>query len=253
MFDKKFLINKPALFGLMVFVLLLGACQPGNTTAVSVLRPTPSPEVAIETPKSGRPFLDWGDNVVTRVVVVADPDMNCPPDSIRPEDQAVPPENGERPLTEYTDTGTVPEKATSASVGFDTNFGLNCGGTADIILDSITYSDNGQTNNNVPNSSFEYGLTNWYTWPVGSDALSLITSPANTGQAIHVIVPNGESFGLASESFDVTPGSLYTTTFLAYISPSSVGRGKFIVKFFGDFSDTLELITVVSEYPFEAR
>ena len=199
------------------------------------------------------PTVRSQDNIVTRVIVATGGDDDCLSESAVPVERQTDPLSGERPLSEYTLTGTVPISATAASAGFEVDLGLNCTGTADIILDSITYLESGQTNNNVTNSMFDSRLTGWHTWPVGSDAFSLIDSPTNSGQAIQVIVPVGKIFGINSDSFDVTPGREFTITFLANVSPASVGRGDFNIKFHGDFSNTFEAIFIVTTYPFEVR
>ena len=235
--DGRFRFKSPGRYGLIILILLVGVFlllwEVGKNSAESTVAPTVTP-----------------DNIVTRIVVEAAQDENCNEGSAVPVEVQAQSLEGERPLAEYTLSDTVPDAATTSSAGFEIDLGINCKGTVDIILDSITYLESDQTNNSVPNGMFDSGLTGWHSWPIGSDSFSLIASPTNTGQAIKVNVGENENFGISSDSFEVTPGSKFTITFLANISPTSVGRGSFNITFRGNFQPAHGVVQFI---PFEAR
>ncbi|MEW6405855.1 MAG: Ig-like domain-containing protein, partial [Chloroflexota bacterium] len=132
-------------------------------------------------------------------------------------------------VAQYTLTGTVPADAKQADVGFRVNTECNCSGTSDFVLYSVSYTQEGESNNRVPNSNIAQGWNGWGFWGDGTAFIAL--SDQGQGQMLHVSVTRSQSLGLNSTIFPVTAGSTYTVTFTARVNPVSAGSGYFDIIF----------------------
>lgn len=132
-------------------------------------------------------------------------------------------------VAEYTITGTVPARATSAVVGFRVNTECGCQGISDFTLYQARYVEEQEAVSRVPNGSFIQGLANWGKW--GSGTIRLEPSDQGKGRMLHVKTTANQNAAINSASFPVTSGSTYTLIFVARVSPASFGSGYFDIVF----------------------
>lgn len=136
------------------------------------------------------------------------------------------------PELEFTLSGQVPENATGALVGYRLNTECDCTGTADLSLYTITYQENDNSQNQVPNSQFIQDLANWNISGNGDAALQ--ASDLNDGQMLEVSVNTTQISALNSAVFPVEEGADYSVTFVAQVEASSADAGYFILIFLDD-------------------
>ncbi len=134
-------------------------------------------------------------------------------------------------MSEYTLSGTVPDGATQADLGYRVNMECdNCSGSADFTLYEVHYTEGEGDANRVPNWKFANGLQGWDAWGNGG-TWELVASDQGSGSALHVTAQAGQTAGLNSTNFDVTAGQTFTVTFIARVAPSSEGSGYFSLVF----------------------
>jgi hypothetical protein len=132
-------------------------------------------------------------------------------------------------VAEYTLTGTVPAGAVRSDVGFRVNTECGCQGTSNFILYEVRYCEDQETASRVPNGVFTSGLEGWGSW--GSGTIQLQPGDRDGGRMLHVRATLDQDAAINSAPFPVTPGATYTLTFLARISPASLGSGYFDITF----------------------
>ncbi len=132
---------------------------------------------------------------------------------------------------EYALSGTVPVNATQGVVGFRVNTECGCQGVSDFTLYRIGYVEGQESTSRVPNGDFAQKLSKWGPW--GKGAIRLEASDQDNGRMLHVQTLPGQDAAINSEPFTVTPGSTYTVTFEARISPKSFGSGFFVLVLLG--------------------
>jgi hypothetical protein len=132
-------------------------------------------------------------------------------------------------IADYTMAGTVPARAIRSDVGFRVNTECGCQGTSDFVLYQVRYTEGEETQSRVSNSSFARGLDGWGAW--GSGTIRLEPSDQGSGRMLHIQARPDQDAAINSASFRVTPGATYTLTFVARISPSSLGSGYFDITF----------------------
>lgn len=135
-------------------------------------------------------------------------------------------------VAEYTLTGIVPEGAVRADVGFRVNIECDCRGASDFNLYQVRYTEGEETVSRVPNYKFSNGLAGWGAW--GSGSTRLANSDQGSGRMLHIKTTPEQDAAINSALFTVTPGSAYTLTFVARISPESVGSGYLAIFFLND-------------------
>jgi len=132
-------------------------------------------------------------------------------------------------FAEYTLSGIVPDGATQADVGFRVNTECGSAGTSDFLLYEVRYIEGDETANRVPNAQFSGGLDGWGFWGTGTARLE--PSDRGTGRMLHVMAKPTEYAAINSAPFPVTPGRRFVVTFLARVSPVSIGSGYFDIVF----------------------
>ena len=128
-------------------------------------------------------------------------------------------------LYEYTLTGFVPVGATEADVGYRVNLECGCSGPADFVLYEVRYTEWDETTNRIPNPNFSHGYDGWGAW--GEATWKLVRSDQGAGRANHVTARPNQGAAINSAKFPTTAGSPFTVTFVARISPKSLGSGYF--------------------------
>ena len=128
-------------------------------------------------------------------------------------------------LHEYTLTGFVPAGATEADVGYRVNIECGCSGSADFVLYEVRYTEGDETTNRVPNPNFSRRYDGWGAW--GDATWTLERSDQGTGRAHHLTAQPDQGAAINSAKFPTTPGSPFTVTFVARVSPESLGSGYF--------------------------
>jgi len=134
------------------------------------------------------------------------------------------PTSGPGVVSNYVLSGAVPPSITTALIKICVN---HCGdvGTNDMNVYSFQYADSGgQTN-----LDFSKGLTGWGVEGNGT-ALVQPASDAN-GKSLQISATASQQTFIDSVQFAVTPGSSYSLTVQARISPASLGSGYFAVIF----------------------
>jgi hypothetical protein len=128
-------------------------------------------------------------------------------------------------LYEYTLSGFVPEGATEADVGYRVNLECGCSGPADFVLYEVRYTEGDETTNRIPNPNFSRGYDGWGAW--GDATWRLERSDQGAGRAQHVTVRPDQGAAINSAKFPTIAGSPFTVTFVARVSPKSLGSGYF--------------------------
>jgi hypothetical protein len=125
----------------------------------------------------------------------------------------------------YTITGTVPDGATQADVGYRVNTECGCSGVGEFSLYRVRYTEGTGTLNLVPNGNFARAWEGWGAW--GEGARKLVPSDLGSGTALHVTARAGQVAAINSSRFAVRGGAPFTVTFLARVSPATHGSGYF--------------------------
>ena len=135
-------------------------------------------------------------------------------------DLTMQPTSGGGVIATYTLTGTVPITIDTALIQICVNL---CGGQGTNSMDvySFHYADSG----NQTTLDFSQGLAAWGVDGNGT-ALVKLGSDSN-GPFLQTAATGNQSTFVNSQMFTVTPGSNYTLTVRARISPDSVGSGYF--------------------------
>jgi hypothetical protein len=128
-------------------------------------------------------------------------------------------------LFEYTLTGTVPEGATEADVGYRVNLECGCSGPADFTLYRVQYAEADEAANRIPNADFAQRYDGWGAW--GEAVWPLEPSDLGSGHALHLSARPGQGAAINSARFPTTAGARFTVTFVARVSPESQGSGYF--------------------------
>ncbi len=128
-------------------------------------------------------------------------------------------------LYEYTLTGFVPTGATEADVGYRVNLECGCSGPAEFVLYEVRYTEGDETTNRIPNPHFARGYDGWGTW--GDATWKLERSDQGAGRAQHLTARPGQGAAINSAKFPTSAGSPFTVTFVARVSPESLGSGYF--------------------------
>jgi hypothetical protein len=89
----------------------------------------------------------------------------------------------------------------------------------------VRYTEGHETTNRVPNPDFSHGYDGWGAW--GDAAWKLERSDQGAGRAHHVNAQPDQGAAINSAKFPTTPGSPFTVTFVARVSPESLGSGYF--------------------------
>jgi hypothetical protein len=129
----------------------------------------------------------------------------------------------------YTVSGTVPDGAIQADVGYRVNTECNCSAASDFTLYELRYNESAGGANQVPNGNFTRGMNGWGAW--GQAAWEIVASDQGPGRALHVRAQPGQDAAINSANFATTPGSPFTVTFVARVSSLSKGSGYFSVVF----------------------
>jgi hypothetical protein len=129
----------------------------------------------------------------------------------------------------------VPDGATRGDVGFRVNTECDCSGASDFTLYEVRYAE-GAATNRVPNPDFSLGLDSWDTW--GEANVRLEAGDRGGGSALHVTATPAQTAGMNSGEFAVSAGASYAVTFVARVSPESLGSGYFSMIFLGPTLET---------------
>ena len=127
--------------------------------------------------------------------------------------------------SEYTITGTVPDGAIQADVGYRVNTECDCSGVGDFSLYEVRYTEGSGGSNLVPNGNFARAWEGWGAW--GDGAWELVAGDLGSGTALHVTAQAGQPAAINSGRFAVSGGVPFTVTFLARVSPETQGSGYF--------------------------
>lgn len=126
---------------------------------------------------------------------------------------------------EYLITGVSPDDATRVDVGYRINEECDCRGTAELMLESFEYAEAGGLNL-VVNPDFSSQIEGWGVYGAETQVV--------TPEGLHVVVTPDEVAGATSQQFPITPGTPFTATIRARVSPQSDGSGHFFVIFHND-------------------
>lgn len=139
---------------------------------------------------------------------------------------ALRPEGGSGLVGTYTLTGTVPANATSAIFGVRMNTECECGGSGEVTVYDVRYTEGRSTANRVPDPAFANAAA-WGAWGAGQ----FVTSDTGSGRMFRAQAGPGEAAGLNGTAFAVTPGATYTVTIQARLGAGTEGAGYFAVMF----------------------
>jgi uncharacterized protein (TIGR03437 family) len=133
------------------------------------------------------------------------------------------PTSGAGVASTYPITGTVPASITQAEVQICINGCDGANSTNDMSVYSLTYQDSGSTQT----LDFTKGSAGWTIEPgtqvsTGSDA---------NGPELSIYAAPGNPVRITSPLLTVVPGSQFTLTIKARISPYSIGSGVFALTF----------------------
>jgi hypothetical protein len=146
----------------------------------------------------------------------------------QPLDLTITPLDGSGVVHTYTLTGIVPAGASQGIVGVRINTECECSAPSSFRLYEVRYTEGGGSNP-VPNPSFVTGLDGWGFW--GGVTPQVQPSDQGTGSMMRVTASPGQSLGMNSGEFPVTPGAAFELTFTARVAPESVGSGYFALFF----------------------
>ncbi len=135
------------------------------------------------------------------------------------------PTSGSGVVFTYSLTGTVPAAIQHAQIQICVNYCDGSSSTNDMSLYSFHYHDSGQ---DLP-MDFSKGIGNW-TVEGNSPSSVQIANDAN-GAALSIFATPIQKMFVNSGLFAVTPGSSFTLTIQARISPYSPGSGVFALTF----------------------
>jgi uncharacterized protein (TIGR03437 family) len=140
------------------------------------------------------------------------------------------PVSGPGIISTYTLTGTVPAASTNVTQAVMQTCVNECGtaGSNDMNIYSYHYADSGTT----AAQDFSKGLNGWGVEPSsqGGTATVQLASDA-TGPSLLIQATAAQQTYVNSSVFAVTPGSAFTLTVQARISPASAGTGYFCLVF----------------------
>jgi len=144
--------------------------------------------------------------------------------------------NGSGIYATYRLSGLVPSAAATAVVGVRLNTECGCSGNGNLSIYRVTYSQGNAGANLVPNPDFANGLQYWGHW--GNGTVVVKPSDHGSGNMLDVWAGPKQSVGINSGQFLVTPGSNYTFTIAARVSPTSLGTGYVAVIFLSGSSES---------------
>jgi len=130
-------------------------------------------------------------------------------------------------LTQYTATGTIPAGADRVIVGIRVATEGADAGPADLALYHVSFREGAAGKELVANPDFAAGMANWGT--TNGDLVHPVPSDQGSGQMLHVADNPAQPLRINSDIFTVNPGSSYTVSFSARVTP--VSRGYFTVLF----------------------
>ncbi len=132
-------------------------------------------------------------------------------------------------VSTYTLTGKVPEVATRVTQGVLQICVNECGsqGPNDMNLYSYRYADSGMN----AAQDFSKGLTGWAIPPPPNRTASVQLVSDSTGPSLLIKATPTQHTFVNSTFFPITPGSTFTLTVQARVSPASVGSGYFAMIF----------------------
>jgi hypothetical protein len=141
-------------------------------------------------------------------------------------------------LTPLDGPGDVGELSVSGSVPADPRVTMallqvdcgSCTGAVDIDLYRESFVAGGGPNL-VPNPDFSGGLASWFFG--GAGTATVVPSDQGSGSMLHLVATAGQTFGLNSGSFAVTPGASYAADFTLRVPPAYAGGGYVTAIFLG--------------------
>jgi hypothetical protein len=139
------------------------------------------------------------------------------------------PVSGPGIISTYTLTGKVPEAATRVTQGVLQICVNQCGsqGPNDMNLYSYRYADAGMN----AAQDFSKGLAGWAIPPPPNRTASVQLVSDSTGPSLLIQATATQHTFVNSTFFPITPGSTFTLTVQARVSPASVGSGYFAMIF----------------------
>lgn len=174
-----------------------------------------------------------------RTVIGKLTDISDMPIGGAPIELRVKPLRGIGVLTEYTITGTVPNNATEAIVGFRVNAECGgCNGKSEFNLYEVRYHEGNESTQRVPNGNFSQGLQGWGF--LTSNTVRAQANDSGSGLMLRVQAEPGEKATINSAKFPVTAKATYTLTFIARVAPVSGKDSGYFAIFFLSGSSELE-------------
>jgi uncharacterized protein (TIGR03437 family) len=149
------------------------------------------------------------------------------------------PTTGSGVASTYTITGTVPVGITQAEVQICINACDGANSTNDMSVYAVTYQDSGGTVNRAPASG--------PAWNFDVGQRSVTTGADSNASALSISAPPGQPVLLTSPTFTVVPGSAFTLSIKARVSPYSAASGVFALTFLAADSSVASRIKL----PFE--
>ena len=137
-------------------------------------------------------------------------------------------------FAQYQLSGQPPAAATQAVVGFRVNMEGAGPEPSDFSLYQASYIQPADGTERVANGNFSLGLQSWV---LGGPA-QLVPSDRGAGQMVQVLATAGQTSGLTSAPFALTPGAAFQASFSARVAPSSLGSGYFMVIFLSGGTET---------------
>ena len=134
------------------------------------------------------------------------------------------PTSGAGIIATYTLTGTVPSTVSNAIIQVCVNL-CSTDGANQMSLYSYQYSDSG----NKATLNFSKGLAGWGVDGSGTASVQLGSDAG--GPFLGISATAAQSTWVNSSNFTITPGSAYTLTVTARISPNSTASGYFALIF----------------------
>ena len=158
-------------------------------------------------------------------------------------DLAFTPSSGQGVFADYTISGRVPAGATLGDVGLRINTECDCSGVASLALASVSYTEDGQTANPIPNGRFQTGLDGWGVWGSGQTGLS--RGENGSGRALLLSAKPSQDVGVNSAGFAVHSGKSFTLTLRARVDPPTQSSGYFDIVFLGDGGEIQRFTTPI--------